>query len=290
MPLLIAFVTLVTIVLDGNPDLRNRILDAVWSQLPFVGEDIRASVKPIAGNPWVVTVALLVTLWGAANVMKVAQDTMNSMWGVPAYRRPGFFPKLLRSVAVFGLLALGVFGTAVITGLSLGLDLPAVAVVATGLGTVIANTVITLGLFRLLTARPLTVRQMLPGATVVGVGTVALTLLGGLYIQRVISRASSLYGSFGAVVGLFAWIALSVQVFVYGTLVNVVREERLWPRSLTRRNLGDPDRRAVEMTMRRARLVAQEQLDDRAPAVGDGDGGGRDVGPAAEPVRGSDPR
>ena len=56
--------------------------------------------------------------------MKACQDTLNRMWGVPRYRRPGFVAKLWRSIAVFALLGFGVIGTAVITGLTLGLELP----------------------------------------------------------------------------------------------------------------------------------------------------------------------
>ncbi len=158
-------------------------------------------------------------------------------------------------------------GTAVITGLTLGLKLPLLSAVATGIGTFVANTVITLGLFRLLIARQLTLRQVLPGALIVGAGTYLLTLAGALYVQRVVSEASSLYGSFGAMVGLFAWIALLVQVFVYATLVDVVRAERLWPRSLTGRNLGDGDMRTIEFTARRSVLVDPERQPASDPAI-----------------------
>jgi uncharacterized BrkB/YihY/UPF0761 family membrane protein len=202
---------------------------------------------------------MVVALWGASNVMKACQDTLNRLWGVPRYRRPGFVSKVGRGLAVFGLLGLGVIGSAVITGLTLGLDLPRLAAVATGLASFAANTLITLGLFRLLIARRLTVRQVLPGAVIIGAGTYLLTLAGGLYVQRVVAEASSLYGSFATMVGLFAWIALLVQVFVYGSLVDVVREERLWPRSLDGRDLGDGDTRTLELAARRSVLYAREE-------------------------------
>ena len=268
IPLLIVAVTVLSIVFEDNPTLLDRILDAIWAQLPFVGEDIRQSVHPIAGNPLVVTVALLVTLWGATNVARVCQDTMNRMWGVPRDRRPGFLAKLWRSVSVLALLGLGVIGSAVITGLVLGLDLPLGGVVLTGLGTIAANTAIALGLTRLMTARPLTVRQMLPGSLIIGVGTYVLMLAGGLYVQRTVATASSLYGSFGAMVGLFALIAVLAQVFVYGTLVNVVREERLWPRSLSGRDLSDGDRRAIALTSHRAMLRSLDPDSASSSALG----------------------
>ena len=256
VPLLLVFVTALSIALDDNPTLLARILDAVWRQLPFVDDDIRDSVKPITGNPWTVLVATLVTLWGATNVMRVCQDTMNRMWGVPRFARPHFFAKALRGIAVIGLLGLGLIGTAVITGLTLGLGLPLIGAVATGIGTVALNTAIALALFRLLIARELAWREHVPGAILVGIGTYGLTLLGGIYVQRVIARATSLYGSFAAMVGVFAWIALIVQVVVVAVLVNVVRHDRLWPRSLTRRNLAAGDRRAVALTARRAQLLS----------------------------------
>jgi membrane protein len=254
IPLLLVSVTVLSIMFEDNPTLLDKILDAIWSQLPFVGQDIRGRIHPITGSPVAVLVALLVTLWGATNVARVCQDTMNRMWGVPRDRRPGFLSKLWRSVSVLALLGLGVIGSAVITGLALGLDLPLGGVIVTGLLTIVANIGIALGLTRLMTARPLTVRQMLPGSLIIGVGTYVLMLAGGLYVQRTVATASSLYGSFGAMIGLFALIAILAQVFVYGTLVNVVREERLWPRSLSGRDLSDGDRRAIALTSHRAML------------------------------------
>lgn len=258
VPLLLVFVTVTSIVLDDNPTALDRILNAVWNQLPFVGDDIRTSVKPIAGDPLVVAVAILVALWGATGVMRVLQDTLNRMWGVPRFERPGFISKLWRGLAVFALFGLGVIGTAVITGLTLGLELTLAKAVATGIATFVANTAITLGLYRLLIARPLPMTQLLPGALIVGAGTYALTMLGGIYVQRVVANASSLYGSFATMVGLFAWIALIVQVFVWGTLVDVVRSEQLWPRSLSGRNLGDGDRRAIALSTKRSLLAVED--------------------------------
>jgi hypothetical protein len=46
-----------------------------------------------------------------------------------------------------------------------------------------------------------------------------------------------------------------VQLFVLATEVNVVRARRLWPRSLTGRDLTEVDQRASELTMRREQLV-----------------------------------
>jgi uncharacterized BrkB/YihY/UPF0761 family membrane protein len=188
--------------------------------------------------------------------MRVWQDTMNQMWGVPRHRRPRFFRALLRGCAIVGLLAAGVLGTAIIAGITLGIDLPLLAAMGTGIGSVAMNIVIAVALFRLLVSRPLSVREVLPGAIVVGFGSYALSIVGGLFVQHVVAGATTLYGSFATMVGLFAWIALLVKLVVYGTLINVVRVEHLWPRSLTRRHPGDGDRRTAAFSERRAELLA----------------------------------
>jgi membrane protein len=96
----------------------------------------------------------------------------------------------------------------------------------------------------LLTARRLPWRQHFSGAVVTAIAVAALTIFGGIYVDRVVARASALYGSFASVIGLFAWISLVVQSLVIGNLVNVVRSERLWPRSLSGPPSGAGDSRA----------------------------------------------
>lgn len=120
---------------------------------------------------------------------------------------------------------------------------------------IIIDVVLATALFRLLTARRLTVQELWPGAAIAGTSMFMLTLGGGVYVDHVVTRASAIYGSFATVIGLFAWISLVVQALALANLVNVVRVERLWPRTMTGRDLGEADARAVRMTMRREAMV-----------------------------------
>ena len=120
--------------------------------------------------------------------------------------------------------------------------------------------VLATALFRVLTARRLTTRELWPGALIAGSSAYLLTLLGGLYVDRVVGRASAIYGSFATVIGLLAWISLLVQSFVIANLVNVVRVEQLWPRTMTGRDFGDGDIRAVRLTTRREAIVSDARL------------------------------
>ena len=74
-----------------------------------------------------------------------------------------------------------------------------------------------------------------------------ITLVGGLYVKHVIARMT---GSrpFATTIGLLAYVSLIVQVFVFGTEVNVVRARRSGPGD----GAGSARRpRAIELTMRR---------------------------------------
>jgi uncharacterized BrkB/YihY/UPF0761 family membrane protein len=127
-PLLVVFVTLATWVLQDRPTALQRLLEALWSKLPFVsdqfGAEVQQQVRDLSGQGWVLGLSLVVALWGSVGVVRVLQDTVNTIWGVPRYRRPRFFAKLRRGLAIVTLLGVGVIGTAVVAGITVTVDLP----------------------------------------------------------------------------------------------------------------------------------------------------------------------
>ena len=254
LPFLLAVVTIVNLVFASTPELLREILDALWARLPFLGEEVRGRIEPVQGDPVVVVVALLVSLWGALGVVRVAQEALNQMWGVSRSRRPGILRKIGRGLVLFALAMVALVATTAAAVLIVGRTPAVVGTIGTALLNLLLNLALLFALYRLLTARNLTVREMLPGALLAAFGISLLTVLGGLYVDRVIARTTALYGSFATVIGLFAWVSLAVQVMVIGNLVNVVRVEQLWPRSLTGQ-LREGDRHAIDLTRARESLL-----------------------------------
>ena len=72
---------------------------------------------------------------------------------------------------------------------------------------------------------------------------------------RSLAESTRAKGDAVSPIELLRWIAPLVQTVVYGTLVNVVRVEQLWPRSITRSDLGRGDQRAAELSAARAALL-----------------------------------
>jgi len=256
-----------TWVLGDRPDLLHTVLEAVWSRFPFAAaelqEEIQAEVQSLEANNWIMIGFLVVTLWGGLGVVRVLQDAVNTVWGVARFRRPGFFPKLARGLVILALLGLGLVATGVVAGLTVTVTIPAAGLVLVAVVNVIFGAVLAMAVYRLSVSESVRYSEFVPGAIVMAVGAYGLTLVAGIYVQHVISRVSGLYGPFAATIGLLAYVSLIVQFFVIATEVNVVRAKRLWPRSLTGRDLGEADARAVDLTLRRERLLSHEQLTER---------------------------
>ena len=80
--------------------------------------------------------SLLVSLWGAIGVVRVLQDAVNTMWGVPRYLRPHYVAKMGRGAVMLGLLGFAVIGSAVVAGVTLAVDLPVIATVGAALANI----------------------------------------------------------------------------------------------------------------------------------------------------------
>jgi uncharacterized BrkB/YihY/UPF0761 family membrane protein len=262
-PLLVVFVTVATWVLGDHPELLQHILEAVWSRVPFVAAGLQSSVQhevtSLSGNGWLTVLSVLVTVWGGIGVVRVLQDAVNTIWGVARFRRPGFVPKIARGLAILLLLGVGVVGSGIVAGLTVSTSFPVAGLVLVAIVNVVLAAAITIAVYRLSIAAPVELGELMPGAVLMGVGVYVLTLFAGLYVKHVVARMTSIYGPFAATIGLLAYVSLLVQLFVIATEVNVVRVQRLWPRSLTNRSLGDADSRAIELTMRRERLLAPKE-------------------------------
>jgi membrane protein len=264
-PAVVVFVTAATWLLKDRPETLQRILEALWSKLPFAESgstqvEIEKRISEFSANRWVLVVSLLVTLWGGLGVVRVLQDGVNTIWGVARFRRPGIVRKVVRAVAIIGLLGLDLIGTAIVAGISVATDLPLGGVVLVALASMALSVGIAIAIYHLAIAITVPTRDLLPGALIIAIGSYFVTLVGGLYVKNVVARMSGLYGPFASTIGLLAYVSVIVQIFVIGTEVNVVSSKRLWPRSLTT-DLHEPDRRAISLTMSREALASPDVID-----------------------------
>ena len=182
-------------------------------------------------------------MWGGLGVTQAAQHVLASVWNIPRRRRPGFLPRLLRSMLLLLVVGLAVLSTAVLTSLATALDwlgpFARIGLVAAALALNICWFALA---FRALTPKGPSWGELFPGAVVAAIGLQVLLVVGTTIVDRQLSGASASYGLFGVVLGLMAWIALLATVFVYAAEVNPVRAQHLWPRSILTVGLTEQDR------------------------------------------------
>jgi uncharacterized BrkB/YihY/UPF0761 family membrane protein len=264
-------VTILGYVLDGRPDLQEKILDSAVSQFPIIGDQLNQNVSSLKGNAWAIVIGVGTALWGGLGVSRAGQEVMATVWNVPRRHRPGFVPRILRGLLLLVVLAFAVVSTAGLTTLATALD--EVGFVAR-IGLTAAALVLNVGwfllAFRTLAARPHPWREVLPGAIVGAVGFQVLLLLGTAIVDRQLSGATSSYGFFGVVLGLLAWLALLATVFVYSAEVNPVLAAHLWPRSAFTAGLTEQDRTVltseVQAEVRAPHQAVSVSYDGEAPA------------------------
>jgi uncharacterized BrkB/YihY/UPF0761 family membrane protein len=115
----------------------------------------------------------------------------------------------------------------------------AVAYVATVVISLILNVGMFWLAFKMATAWQVPWRQLRTGAVLAAVCWQVLQVVGGYVISHQLQRASELYGTFGIVLGLLAWLFLQAEVTLYAAEVDVVLARRLWPRSVLPDKTGE---------------------------------------------------
>ncbi|MFL5766731.1 MAG: YihY/virulence factor BrkB family protein [Actinomycetota bacterium] len=297
-PLLLVFVTIVSMVIAGNPELQRRIIDSAVSQFPIVGEQIAKNVHGIKGSGFALAVGAIGALWGGLGVVQAAENAMNRVWNVPLKDRPNFLKSRVRAILMLVVLGAFVLCSAVLSGLSssapgLGTVLQVVAIV----GSIALNLVVFLAAFRILTAEDLTWGDVLPGALCAAAAWSALQYLGTYLVAHQLKNASAVYGLFAVVIGLLWWIYLGAQITILSAEVNVIRKRRLWPRSLAQPPLTDADKRTLAGLAKEQEKLQEQEVDvhfsegggsqaatDNADGASSNDVSGAEDGAAREPT------
>lgn len=246
-PLLLVMTTVLGFILDGNPKLQHDLVNSALAQFPVVGDQLARNIHTIQGNGVALVIGVLVALYGGLGVANAAQNAMNRIWEVPMHVRPGFFPRLLRSLEVIGILAANVFISTAVSWVASRLghigDLERGALIAVS---ILVNLGLFLLAFRVLTAADIPWRDHVPGAIIAAICFEILHYIGTWFVDRQLRGMSALYGAFALVLGLLAWIYLQAQVVLYAAEINAVKKQRLWPRSLAPPPFTEADERAFK--------------------------------------------
>jgi membrane protein len=255
-PMLLVLFSVLDLVLRNNPGLRRHMIGSALSAYPVIGPQLRSSVHPLTEAGLALVIGLIGALLGARGVAGAAQNALNTVWAVPRKHWPGFPWSLMRGIGFILVVGVGQILTAYLSSLAAGLG-HVVNGVALATGTAALSFVLNIGVFwlafRLATAAEVSWADLRFGAVASAASWQVLLLLGGYIVGHALRHRSVLYGVFGVVLGLLAWLYLQAQVTLYAVEISAVRKWRLWPRALA----GPPteqDRLAHERYLRRDSL------------------------------------
>ncbi len=233
-PLLIAFVSILSWLLEDDPTLRDKIIDSLIGRLPVISTEIKSDVGDLKVHGALLLVGLATLLWAGLKVVRNAQNAFNEQWGVPYLERPGVVRQSIRGLAMLAVIGLSLVGATAVTSFAAFGDLPGFTKVTGALVAIALNVLLLGASFELLTEARLGLKTLLPGALAGGVALWLVQLVGGTYVERVIADASDIYGAFATVFGLLIWLALMARVVLLADEVNVVLKDHAWPRSFKR--------------------------------------------------------
>lgn len=263
-PLLLVFVTGLGYVLGSHRQLEERIVGSALGRFPVIGPQLK--VHALHGSGLALALGLAGALWAGMAVAAAVERAFDQVWGVPFTRRPGFPKARLRS-----LLALVTFGGGVVLstfaagvgtyGGTYGADLEALGIVLS----LVVDFALFWVAFRVLTAAPVSWRELWPGAAAAALLWALLQALGGLYVGHVLASSSNTYGTFALVIGLLSWIYLGAHVTLLSAEANVVLAHGLWPRSFSL--VGERPRTAADEKALRQRAEVEQRRHDQKVAV-----------------------
>jgi YihY family inner membrane protein len=258
-PLLLVMVTILGFVLQGDHAEQQKILDGALGQFPIVRQTLHP--ESLKGSPVALAVGIVGALLAGLGITGAAQMAFNRVWSVPFKHRPDFLRSRLRGLGLLAILGTTSIVSTVAAGF-VGTSSHSAPTVIAGIAVaLLANLVLFMAAFKLLTATSLSWRTLLPGVVVASILWELLHILGGYYIDHELKRTQPLYGVFALVLGLLAWIFLGAQLTILSAEVNAVKARRLWPRSFFSDPLLEADRRALTSSAETEERIPEQNVE-----------------------------
>ena len=244
-PLLLLLVTVLSMVLADNPADRMKVLHSALGQFPIIGQQLGHDIHAIRrSSTFGLVFGILGLIYGSTGLAQSGLFAMEQIWNLPTTLRPSFVIRMIRCGIFLVVLGVGLVLTTSLAGFgTFGRHNVWLGVVGEILA-VLVNIAIYLAAFRTLTPGRVATRALLPGVIVGEVAWTVLQAAGGYVVGHDLKGASALYGLFGLVLGLVAWIYLGAEVTLFAAEVNTVLDGRLWPRGLVHPPLTEADQRS----------------------------------------------
>jgi membrane protein len=219
-PLMLAATTILGIVFDGNPDLRDRIIESAADEIPVVGAELKSNPDALSGSVWVIVAGLLGAIWSSTKSFVGLQGALDDTWEVPVNNRAGM--PVQRGRAIVGLLIVGTaqVGVLAITAIVNAAGLPGISQFLVAFGTALLNMLVLATMYRFLTSGDPTWGDVWPGAIMAGIIFSVLQFFGPRLVRTIATNAGDTYGTFAIVLGLITWLSFVAIALLMAAELN----------------------------------------------------------------------
>jgi uncharacterized BrkB/YihY/UPF0761 family membrane protein len=230
-PLLLFAVAVLTEILTAHPALQERLIEELVASR--LRPDVERALEqlPPTGIPLLIAgIGLLLS--GTGGVL-AGYTALNRIWAVPRRDRFGLGHRYARVVLLMLLVVLLSAVTAAAYGVLISAvpGLPVAHRVGSTTGEFAVVLIALVLAHKVLTARPLRVRQLWVGSALGTAAVIAVVGLGATRLPALIARAGPVYGSFATVIGTFTLLYLVSQALVLSAPTPTFGHLPSWPRS-----------------------------------------------------------
>ncbi|MDL2363652.1 MAG: YihY/virulence factor BrkB family protein [Patescibacteria group bacterium] len=242
-PLLLVLTTIAGIVANNDPHLRDTIIRSMTQYFPVLGTQLSEHITTLHKSGIALVLGIVFTLYGARGVADVFRRGVMHIWHEPMPQDEAFPKRLGKNLSIMLVGGLGLLAASVVSGIAS----------AAGHGFLFRGLSITVNLLVLFALFNYLIDTCLPhhvplkdtraGAAVAAIGLIILQSLGGYVLRRELKSLDALYSYFAISLGLLFWIYLQAQLLYYSITIAAVKTKKLFPRSLSGKNLTTVDKK-----------------------------------------------
>ena len=207
-PLMLAAVTILGFVLEGNEDLQQSIVDSAAAEIPVLGNSLAQDPEAIDGSWLALIVGLGAALWSSTKAFVGLESALDDSWEVAVDDRDGLPVQRGKALLGLAIISASLISSFVITGFVNAAGFPAIGNAALIGATATINVLAIAAMYRFLTSYSVTWSDVWPGALVAGVVFTALQHFGTAIVQNLAGNDDATQGTINSILALLTWLGL----------------------------------------------------------------------------------
>ncbi|MEP1122857.1 MAG: YihY/virulence factor BrkB family protein [Ilumatobacter sp.] len=221
-PLMLAAVTILGYLLEGDPELRQRIVDSAASEIPVIGDDFK-EVGAIQGSVLGLAVGLGGALWSSTKAFVGLQGALDDTWEIPVDDRAGMPAQRGKALLGLAIISASQIGSLVVASIISEAGLPVIGTIALIAVTVVINILVIASMYRFLTSYTPTWSDVWLGAIIAGIVFTVLQQFGPRLVKQ-FAEGPDAFAVINTVIGLITWLSLVGITVIMCAELNAARK------------------------------------------------------------------